>query len=483
MAEQTDGNMLHYHDRVLGCWTGKNIGGTLGAPFEGHVGELSLEFYAQLPDGEPAPNDDLDLQLVWLEAAETHGIDHITPRLLAEYWLDYVLAGWNEYGVCTANLRNGIYPPLSGLCGNRRWGFSNGAWIRSEIWSCLFPGDVRSAAHYAWMDGCLDHHGEGIYAEIFTAALESAAFVVNDPGELVKIALGMIPRESLLARSVRRACDVFASGGTASEARSAVLEHNTELGDFQSPANVAFVVIGLLWGDGDFGKTICTAVNCGDDTDCTAATAGAVMGILLGRSGIPEKWTRPIGEKIRTATINPMHNNIAIPATLEELALRVEKLARIPKNPSLIVPDGPMTVPPSDFMRFELPWGELHVRYCDGAEALPGESLTFELSTASLAISTMELCSVRWLPPPGWRVTPGAFGMLRRCGSRVAFSVEAGEFSAGTELLPLEVTLSGRNVPVVIHLPVLLRNSFDYPTQIPNHLEEPRQLVKQRRMA
>ena len=482
MAETTT-HLAHYHDRVLGCWTGKTIGGTLGAPFEGHVGELALDFYAKIPDGEPAPNDDLDLQLIWLEAAETHGIDRITPRLLAEYWLDYVLAGWNEYGVCTANLRNGIYPPLSGFCGNRRWGFSNGAWIRSEIWSCLFPGDVQNATRCAWMDSCLDHYGEGIYAEIFTAALESAAFVVNDPRKLVEIALAMIPRESLLAQSVRRACDVFAAGGTPSEARSAVLERNTELGDFQSPANVAFVVIGLLWGAGEFGKTICTAANCGDDTDCTAATAGAIMGILLGRSGIPEKWTRPIGDKIRTATINPMHNNIAIPATLDELACRVEKLARRPDGTLLKVPDAPINIPPSDFMRFELPWGELLVRYRSGAEALPGESLTFELTTASLAISTMDLCSFRWLLPAGWRISPGAFGMMRRCGSRVEFTVEAGEFSAETELLQLEVTLAGRKVPEVIHLPILLRGSFDYNTQVPNLLEERRQLVKQWRTA
>ena len=59
-----------YRRRVLGCWMGKNIGGTLGAPFEFIRQVNHVSFYTQDLGGEPLPNDDLDLQLLWLVAME-----------------------------------------------------------------------------------------------------------------------------------------------------------------------------------------------------------------------------------------------------------------------------------------------------------------------------------------------------------------------------------------------------------------------------
>ena len=137
--------------KIAGCWLGKNIGGTLGAPFEGTRECLDLTFYTQPLRGEPEPNDDLDLQLLWLEMAERYGVEHLTARLFGEFWLDSIIAGWNEYGVACANMQNGFFPPLSGTLNNRKWGSSNGAWIRSELWACLFPGKPEEAATQAQM--------------------------------------------------------------------------------------------------------------------------------------------------------------------------------------------------------------------------------------------------------------------------------------------------------------------------------------------
>ncbi len=105
--------------KIAGCWLGKNIGGTLGAPFEGTRECLDLTFYTQPLRGEPESNDDLDLQLLWLEMAERYGVEHLTPRLFGEFWLDSIIAGWNEYGVACANMQNGFFPPLSGTLNNR----------------------------------------------------------------------------------------------------------------------------------------------------------------------------------------------------------------------------------------------------------------------------------------------------------------------------------------------------------------------------
>ena len=75
-------------DKIYACWLGKNIGGTLGTPYEGQRDMHDIQGFASKP-GEPLPNDDLDLQLVWLRAVTEWGPDAINSKLLGEYWLTY----------------------------------------------------------------------------------------------------------------------------------------------------------------------------------------------------------------------------------------------------------------------------------------------------------------------------------------------------------------------------------------------------------
>ena len=92
-------------------------------------------------------------------------------------------------------------------------------------------------------------------------------------------------------------------------------------------AVLAFAMCGSLFSSyGDFGKSLCIAVNCGEDTDCTAATLGALLGILYGRKGIPEQWIRPIGNEIVTACLNIGELQGRLPATVGELTDRVMAL-------------------------------------------------------------------------------------------------------------------------------------------------------------
>ncbi len=296
-------NEADFRARVFACWLGKNIGGTLGMPFEGKREVQNVSFYTALKPGEPAANDDLDLQLLWLKAIEENG-GRVDARILGEYWTKYVIVDWNEYGVGIRNMKLGLLPPLSGQYDNKQWMHSNGAWIRSEIWACLAPGCPGLAAAMAWEDACVDHGaGEGTLAEIFTAAVESAAFVEKDRDKLIGIGLSMIPADSELAAAMRTAVAARASGKDWRAARADVIAATEKTGWFQAPRNVAFMLIGWLYGDGDFGKSISTATNCGDDTDCTPATLGALLGILNGPEGIPEEWSKPIGLKIKTVAI------------------------------------------------------------------------------------------------------------------------------------------------------------------------------------
>jgi len=336
MAQKPALNEAEFRDRVYACWLGKNIGGTLGMPFEGNKEINNVSSYTKLEEGEPAANDDLDLQILWLKAMEENNY-RIDAYTLGEYWLKYVPVDWNEYGVGKKNMKSGIMPPLSGEYNNAKWKTSNGAWIRSEIWACLAPGNPMLAAQFAWNDACVDHGcSEGTFAEIFTATLESAAFLESDRDKLIQFALTMIPADSRVTAAVKTAVEARKSGMTWQQARESVVTATEDLGWFQAPRNVAFTMIGWLYGDGDFGKSICIAVNCGDDTDCTGATLGSIFGIIYGTAIIPEKWRAPIGDGIKTVAVS----GFEVPATLQVLTDKTvaaqKKVAELYQSPFLV---------------------------------------------------------------------------------------------------------------------------------------------------
>lgn len=331
-------------DKLAGCWVGKNIGGVLGAPFEGKRGVFEVDFYTQDLSMGPPPNDDLDLQIVWLAAVERYG-RNVNASILGEYWLSYVIPNWVEYGTGKANLRAGLEPPMAGEVDNQ-YKNSCGCFIRSEVWACLAPGHPEIAARYAYEDAIVDHAGEGIYGEIFFAALQSSAFVETDIRRLIRIGLSYIPEESATAKAIREAVSCYDNKVDFYEARKRI--HNTapgtfgiqsvsldeipsennegmEIGEpgFDAPENVAFTIAGLLYGEGDFGKSICLANSCGEDTDCTCATLGATLGILYGESGLPEKWKAPLDDKIATMCIDKTSRGIWVPDTATQLAGRI----------------------------------------------------------------------------------------------------------------------------------------------------------------
>ena len=467
-------NIDTYRDKVMGCWYGKNIGGTLGTPVEGSREMHDVKFYLHDVNGDPLPNDDLDLQLIWLKAVEQNGILNVTPRLLGEYWVNYIIGPWNEYGVCAGNIRNGFYPPLSGSLNNEYWHASNGAWIRSEVWASMFPGSPAMAAHYAWMDACCDHCGDGIFAETFTSTLESAAYIESDLRKLIKIALAHIPETSRVARAVKLVCDCYDKGIDYRKTRELVVQDSADLGWFQAPANVAFTVLGLLYGEGDFEKAICYAVNCGDDSDCTGGTAGAVMGILLGASKLPEKWTKPIGRNIKTVAVNPY--GLKLPETLEELTERVIRVAQLNAGEFMDLPritDAPDSYTaedlkklgeptaevksdlwdhPSDMLDYDLPYGVLSVIYEDGAAMTPGETIKLKFRMTAYPYNS-DILRGTWHLPEGWSASAPGF-CLRRTGSEATVTLTAGEFTQNVMYLPIDVQLSGRFAPIPLYIPV-----------------------------
>ena len=317
-------NRKEYLNKIRGCFIGKNIGGTLGGPYEGKREILNVKGFSTTK-GEPLPNDDLDLQLVWLHAVECEGPRNIDAKTLGEYWMSFITPYWSEYGISKTFMLRGVSPSVAGDIDANIWKHSNGSWIRTEIWACLNPGAIDTAVKYAIEDSLVDHGlGEGTWAARFVAALESAAFFINDIKKLIEIGLAKIEKNSRVYKTIKYVLKRFNDKADYILVRNEIIKMNMDIGDgwFQAPNNIAFVIIGLLWGKGDFKKSMIYSCNCGDDTDCTCATVGSILGIMYGEDKIPSDWKEFIGNNIVTCSINKGVSFI-FPKTLDDLVNRV----------------------------------------------------------------------------------------------------------------------------------------------------------------
>ena len=502
-------NKADYRDKVLGCWLGKNIGGTVGAPFEWRRQVNNITFYTQDLKGEAMPNDDLDIQLLWLVALEEKGIE-VTSQRLAEYWITYVTPHWSEYGIGKINMRQGLLPPLSGTFQNP-YKHSCGAYIRSEIWACIAPGLPGVAARYAYRDAILDHgNGEGMYAEVFMAALESAAFVVPDLRKVIEIGLSYVPSDCGVARAVATTLQCFDSGKRWQDTRDEVLrQHRGRLAGWAAvsaedrakgfdtgeigydvPSNIAFTLAGLLYGGEDFGKMQCVAVNLGEDTDCTAATAGSIWGILHGAQAIPQKWIDPIGRGIKTVCLNLGELGYfgnQLPQTVDDLTERTMHIGRQVllrhwalhlcsdeptdlagvKAEALKAGDAGSSIwsgkngPQFDFDCFTVAVDH----GSDGPVIRDGQPQPLRVTIRN-QYKTQANLTLRWYLPDGARVLPATEGyVLSLTGSTVAldYQIVADRVTRSTTRAVLEITIEGR--PTVMLVPVMLLNGNVTPVE------------------
>jgi len=323
MSEQSVATAVTTRDRILGCWLGKAVGGTLGQTFEGLEGPLDADFYHPVPEGM-VPNDDLDLQVLYAVVLADLDDPRVDAGVIARAWRDHVRFPWNEYGVGQRNDAEGIDPPFTGRYDN--W-FScgEGAAIRTELWACLACGDPDLAAAYAACDAGFDHAGDGVVAAEFLARLQALAFRFSDPDQLLDLALAGIPVSSGIHRVVSDTRRWVAEGLHWRDVRARIMSGygNSDFTDVRP--NTAFVVLGWLAGS-DFAERICITNDCGQDCDSSTATLGALLGIL-DPFGMPERWLAPIGREV---VLNPEVSGIEPPATIDELTdLVLDLSARI----------------------------------------------------------------------------------------------------------------------------------------------------------
>jgi ADP-ribosylglycohydrolase len=333
--------------RVRGAWLGRAIGNTLGKPVEG-LTRREIEIYLRaseqwpltdyLPLLEPLPegvtrlhpsaaaatkgrfedvprDDDIDWTILGLHLLERHGRG-LTTEQIAAGWLDRIpfTQTYTAERAAYRNLVRGLRPPETASYANpyREW---IGALIRADIFGYVSPGDPGGAARLAIVDARLSHVANGLYGEMWAAALVAGAFATESAHDALRMALRVVPEHARLAEALRGVQGLFDRGADRVEALDWVDETFRHYGWVHTLNNAASIAIALLWGD-SFMDAAMIAIASGRDTDSTTATVGSVYGALHGDTAIPTRLVGSTHVRVRSAIRD--FDNI----TIDELAQR-----------------------------------------------------------------------------------------------------------------------------------------------------------------
>jgi len=278
------------YDRQTTCWA-ENIGGALPV------------------------DDDINYMFAGLKTLERFG-KNFTSCDMADTWLHSLPA----FHTCTAeraayrNLLNGILPPDSAKYGNpyREW---IGAQIRADIFGYTGPGNPFNAARMAFNDGSVSHTKNGIYGEMYIAAISSLCYSADmTMAEVIRTALLQIPSESRLANALRTVTAKFENGGAYGEIIDNIHSKYDERDWFDwchVIPNAMIVTANLLFWHSSFAVAISNTLLCGFDTDCNCATVGSILGLYNGCSITGKTWFHSADPIIRSSVHNFEETTIA----------------------------------------------------------------------------------------------------------------------------------------------------------------------------
>ncbi|PKP52177.1 MAG: hypothetical protein CVT92_10185 [Bacteroidetes bacterium HGW-Bacteroidetes-1] len=303
-------------NKIKGGWAGQTIGVVYGAPVEFKYQGSIIDEYQVIPwhenyvkywwDKKPGLFDDIYTDLNFVNVFEQYGLD-VSSDTIAHHWAytDYHLAHANQ--ASRYNILRGIMPPASGFWLNNPHADDLDFQIEADFIGLMAPGMVNQATEIADRVGHVMNSGDGWYGGVFVSALYSLAFTSNDVNYIVEQAIKTIPEGTQFNECIN---DVIKWHKQYPEDWKATWfelqkKWNKDVGcpkgvflsfNIDAKINSAYVAIGLLYGKGNFSKSVDIAARCGQDADCNPATAGGVLGVMLGYDAIPEFWLKPLQE-------------------------------------------------------------------------------------------------------------------------------------------------------------------------------------------
>ncbi len=297
-------------DKIKGGWAGQVIGCTYGGPTEFRFQGTFIHGYQPLSwnmdallwhfENAPGLYDDIYMDLTFVEVIEEKGLD-APAEVFAGKFAQAGYPLWHANQMARYNILNGIGPPQSGHWLNNPHADDIDFQIEADFAGLMSPGMPLAAAGICDRVGHIMNYGDGYYGGLYVAAMYSLAFVENDIHRIVEEALRIVPEQSLYARTIRTVIEGYRENPQDwRETWFRVLKDwgedvgcpNGVFNPFNIDArmNSAWVVLGLLYGEGDFGRTIEISTRAGDDSDCNPATAGGILGTMIGYEKIPDFW-------------------------------------------------------------------------------------------------------------------------------------------------------------------------------------------------
>jgi hypothetical protein len=173
-----------------------------------------------------------------------------------------------------------------------------GAQIRIDGYAYAAAGNPLLAARLAYQDASLSHVKNGIYGAMFFAALIASAFVSKDIDACIKQALLVIPSTSRLHRYLVRTWKLSKQATSQEALIEAVWEYLLDYHPTHTINNACICLASIVFGNGDFDRSVTTAVLFGLDTDCNGATVGSFVGARNGLDGIVAHWIEPLNDTI-----------------------------------------------------------------------------------------------------------------------------------------------------------------------------------------
>ncbi len=297
-------------DKIKGGWAGQVIGCTYGGPTEFKYNGITINDSIIIPwDGtrmietytnRPGLYDDVYMDLTFVEVFEKNGLEapeslHAQAFANAEYPL------WHANQAARYNILNGIMPPASGS-----WEYNPHAddidfQIEADFAGLMSPGMANSATYICDKIGHIMNYGDGYYGGVYVAAMYSLAFVYDDIKLVVGEALNAVPDQSEFHKCI---ADVIRWHSKYPDNWKQTWAETQKKWDrdkacpngvfrpfnIDAKINAAYIIIGLLYGNGDFGKTIDISTRCGFDSDCNPANAGGILATMIGYDLIPQHW-------------------------------------------------------------------------------------------------------------------------------------------------------------------------------------------------
>ena len=301
-------------DKIKGGWAGQLIGCTYGGPTEfKYLGRMipdsttiawKPEAVAWYFDNFPGLYDDLYMDMTFVSAIEQYGVKAPVDSF-AHAFANKGYDLWAANQVARYNILQGKKAPESGHWLHNPHADDIDFQIESDFIGLMHPGMPGSTSDLADKIGHIMNYGDGWYGGVFVSNMYSLAFVSDDIQQVVNQAIQAIPEQSDFYKCIqdiigwhKQYPDDWKKTWAACQKK-----WSNEIGspdgvfapyNIDAKINSAYVVIGLLYGQGDFFQSIDIATRCGQDSDCNPSTVAGILGTLNGYEGIPEKWKAPL---------------------------------------------------------------------------------------------------------------------------------------------------------------------------------------------